>query len=75
MNWSGLCCEEAILSTSDPPESLSPMNYSATLKLFLKSLSCAVRDGRFLLGRMRGTLTGIETPAKIKFFILVVTLL
>ena len=25
MNWSGVCRDEAILSTSDPPESLSPV--------------------------------------------------
>ena len=38
MKWDelvGVCHDEAILSTSDPPESLSPMNYSATLTLFL----------------------------------------
>ena len=39
MKWDelvGVCRDEAILGTSDPTESLSPMNYSATLKLFLK---------------------------------------
>ena len=36
MNWSGVCHDEVILGTSDPPESLSPVNYSATLELFLK---------------------------------------
>ena len=65
--------QSSVLQT--PPESLSPMNYNATLKLFLKSLPCMVRDGCFLLGRMSGTLTGIETPTKIKFFIFVVSLL
>ena len=34
----GVCCDEAILGASDPPESLSPMNYSAALNLFLQTL-------------------------------------
>ena len=68
MDWLGVCHDEAILGTSDPQESLSPMNYSATLKLFLKPFHA-------WLGRMRGTPTGIETPAKMKFFIFVVSLL
>ena len=38
MSWLGVCCDEAILSASDPPESLSPMNYHATLNLFLQTL-------------------------------------
>ena len=38
MSWLGVCHDEAILSASDPPESLSPMNYSATLNLFLQTL-------------------------------------
>ena len=38
VSWSGVCCDEAILGASDPPESLSPVNYSATLYLFLQTL-------------------------------------
>ena len=38
MSWSGVCCDEAILGASDPLESLSPVNYSATLNLFLQTL-------------------------------------
>ena len=38
MSWSGVCCDEANLGASDPPESLSPVNYSATLNLFLQTL-------------------------------------
>ena len=38
MSWLGVCSDEVILSASDPPESLSPMNYSATLNLFLQTL-------------------------------------
>ena len=38
MSWSGVCHDEAILGASDPLESLSPMNYSATLYLFLQTL-------------------------------------
>ena len=38
MSWSGVCHYKAILGASDPPESLSPVNYSATLNLFLLTL-------------------------------------
>ena len=38
MSWSGVCHDEAILGASDTPESLSPVNYSATLNLFLQTL-------------------------------------
>ena len=38
MSWSMVCRDEAILGASDPPESLSPVNYSATLYLFLQTL-------------------------------------
>ena len=44
-------------------KAFSPVNYSATLQLFFKTLPCMVQEGCFLLGRMGGTLTGIETPA------------
>ena len=38
MSWSGVCCDKVILGASDPPESLSPVNYSAILYLFLQTL-------------------------------------
>ena len=38
MSWSGVCHDEVILGASDPPESLSPVNYSVTLYLFLQTL-------------------------------------
>ena len=38
MSWSGVCHDEVILGASDPPESLPPLNYSATLNLFLQTL-------------------------------------
>ena len=38
MSWLGVCRDEAILGASDPLESLFPMNYSATLYLFLQTL-------------------------------------
>ena len=38
MSWWGVCHHKAILSASDPPESLSSVNYSATLYLFLQTL-------------------------------------
>ena len=38
MSWLGVCRDEVILGASDPLESLSPMNYSATLNLFLQTL-------------------------------------
>ena len=34
----GVCRDEAILGASDPPENLSPVNYSAMLYLFLQTL-------------------------------------
>ena len=38
MSWLVVCHDKAILGASDPPESLSPVNYSATLNLFLQTL-------------------------------------
>ena len=38
MSWLGVCCDEAILGASDLLESLSPLNYSATLNPFLQTL-------------------------------------
>ena len=38
MSWLGVCHDEAILGASDPWKALSPMNYSATLILFLQTL-------------------------------------
>ena len=38
ISWSGVCHDEVNLGASDPPESLSPVNYSATLNLFLQTL-------------------------------------
>ena len=38
MSWSGVCHDEAILGASDPLQILSPVNYTATLYLFLQTL-------------------------------------
>ena len=39
MSWSGVCRDEVNLGASDPPEGLSPMNYSATPNLLLQNPS------------------------------------
>ena len=38
MSWLGVCRDESILGASDPLESLSSVNYSAILNLFLQTL-------------------------------------
>ena len=70
MSWSGVCHDEARKEASvlqNPREAFSPVNYSATLQTIFQTLLCMVRNGRFLLGRMRGTPTDIETPANLYF--------
>ena len=38
MSWSGVGHDEVILVASNPWKAFSPVNYSATLKLFLQTL-------------------------------------
>ena len=63
MSWSGVCHDEVILGASDPPESLSPMNYSATLYLFLQTLLMSCPGWLLSLREDEGTPTSVETPA------------
>ena len=59
MSWSGVCCDEVILSASAPPESLSAVNYSATLYLFLQTLLMSSPGWPLSLREDEG----VETPA------------
>ena len=63
MSWSGVCHDEAILGASDPLESLSPVNYSATLNLFLQTLLMSGLGWPLSLREDEKTPTGVETPA------------
>ena len=54
MSWLGVCCDEANLGASDPLESLSPMNYSATLNLFLQTLLVSSPGWLFSLREDKG---------------------
>ena len=57
-----------------PLESLSPVNYSATLNLFLQTLLMSGLGWTLSLMEEEGTPTSIEAPAKINFFIFAVSL-
>ena len=62
LSSSGRCGVGDDFGTSDPQEPQEPVNFSAALLISVPS-QWAIRGGRFLCGRMRGsTPASVESP-------------